>query len=110
MAARPRTSRSHWNVLVDGARKILRRLNCPQQLPKSFQGVKFTNELEVNATDDHQAQITAACFITSFKKSSHNSLEVILTAVSAPSPANDAGLQIERTDADGNALPLAQSA
>jgi len=46
--------------LVDGAQKTWRRLNGPAQLPKIIEGVKFSDGLEVAATDDHQAQTAAA--------------------------------------------------
>ena len=46
--------------LVEGAQKTWRRLNGPQQLPKIIQGVKFTDGLEVVATDDRQAKTAAA--------------------------------------------------
>ena len=46
--------------LVDGAQKTWRRLNGPTQLPKVIQGVKYSNGLEVAASDDHQAKTAAA--------------------------------------------------
>lgn len=45
--------------LIDGAQKTWRRLNGPTQLPKVIQDVKFSDGLEVAATDQ-QAQPVAA--------------------------------------------------
>ena len=55
-----KTSLALVSKLVEGAQKTWRRLNGPAQLPKIIEGVKFSDGMEVAATDDHQAQTAAA--------------------------------------------------